>query len=258
MQDLNVTLIQADQIWQDKEANFSMYESYFEQIKETDLVLLPEMFHTGFSMAALELAEEWESSQGMQFLLHWSKKLNAAIYTSLIIHEKGKYYNRGVFVQPDEHVDIYNKRKLFSLGRENEFYTPGDQEVIVNFKGWKINLQICYDLRFPELIRNRILTDGQPAYDVLLYVANWPARRIVHWEKLLAARAIENQCFVIGVNRVGIDGNNLEYCGSSTGVNALGEICAVREPYQNGIISFNIEYQKLKNTRLNLPFLHDL
>lgn len=257
MQDLIVTIIQADQVWQDKTANYSMYETYFEQINNTDLILLPEMFHTGFSMDAKELAEEWESSQGMQFLFHWSNKLNAAIYTSLIIQEKGNYYNRGVFVQPNNQVDKYNKRKLFSLGRENEYYTPGDREVIIDFNGWKINLQICYDLRFPELIRNRILTDGKPAYDVLLYVANWPAGRIMHWEKLLAARAIENQCFVVGANRVGTDGNNLEYSGSSMIVNSLGEVCSKTVAHQNGIISFILSYQDLKTTRFNLPFLRD-
>jgi omega-amidase len=257
MQDLRVTIIQADQVWQDKKANYAMYETYFEQINNTDLILLPEMFHTGFSMEVKELAEEWETSQGMQFLSMWSKKLNAAIYTSLIIQEKGKYYNRGVFVQPNNHVDIYNKRKLFSLGRENEYYTSGDREVIVDLNGWKINLQICYDLRFPELIRNRILTDGQPAYDVLLYVANWPERRILHWEKLLAARAIENQCFVVGLNRVGTDGNNLEYSGSSMILNSLGEVCSETTAFQNEIISFVLNHEELKTTRFNLPFLRD-
>jgi len=257
MQDLRITILQADQVWQDKNANYSMYEAFFEQINETDLILLPEMFHTGFSMETDELAEEWESSQGMEFLLKWSRKLNAAIYTSLIIRENGKFYNRGVFVGPNQNVDFYNKRKLFGLGRENEFYSPGEKEIIVDYQGWKMNLQICYDLRFPELIRNRISTDGNPAYDILLYVANWPARRIMHWEKLLAARAIENQCYVIGANRVGEDGNNLEYTGSSMVVNALGEVCASNNSSKEGIISFNLNYEDLKSTRQNLPFLRD-
>ena len=210
MQDLSVTLIQIDQIWEDKKANFSKFENVFTKLDSTDLIVLPEMFHTGFSMNVKALSEKWEESEGLNFLKTWAKKLNSAFYTSLIIEENNHYRNRGVFVYPDEKVEYYDKRKSFGLGGEDRFFTAGIEEKIVEYKGWKINLQICYDLRFPELIRNRLYNSEEPAYDLLIYVANWPAKRILHWDALLKARAIENQCYVVGVNRVGVDGNGLE------------------------------------------------
>jgi omega-amidase len=256
MQDLNVTLIQIDQVWEDKQANFKKYEAFFSQLNETDLVILPEMFHTGFSMSVDVLAEEWEDSEGLDFLKKWSAKLDSAIYTSLIIRENANYYNRGVFVYPNGDVNYYDKRKSFGLGGEDRFYTAGNKEVIVEWKGWKINLQICYDLRFPELIRNRI-ENGSVAYDLLIYVANWPEKRIAHWEALVCARAIENQCFVVGVNRVGIDGNDLVYSGGSLAVSPMGQ----------KLIDFTTKQEKIKQTgfskdvlneiRTQLPFLKD-
>ena len=253
MQDLNVSLIQIDQIWEDKTANFLNYESCFSQLDRTDLVVLPEMFHTGFSMSVELLAEDWENSEGLNFLRKWSSKLNSAIYTSLIIHDKEKYYNRGVFITPDGSVKHYDKRKSFGLGGEDKFYTAGNKEVIVEWNGWKINLQICYDLRFPELIRNRLI-DTNPAYDILLYVANWPEKRVSHWEALLRARAIENQCYVIGVNRVGIDGKNLVYSGESQIINMFGvkEIEFLVDDY---IINHTLSTRKLDEGREQLPFL---
>ena len=253
MQDLKVTLVQIDQVWEDKQSNFQKYEAIFSKQNETDLIILPEMFHTGFSMSVELLAEDWENSEGLNFLKKWSSKLDAAIYTSLIIRERGKYYNRGVFVYPDGNVKHYDKRKSFGLGGEDKFYTAGNNEVIVEWRGWKINLQICYDLRFPELIRNRI-EDGSAAYDLLLYVANWPEKRIAHWEALLCARAIENQCYVIGVNRVGIDGNNLIYNGSSQLINMFGAK-EIESPKNNGVTTHTLSNQNLKQGREQLPFL---
>jgi predicted amidohydrolase len=257
MQDLNVTLIQVDQVWEDKQANFSKYEAFFSQLNETDLVILPEMFHTGFSMSVDVLAEEWEDSEGLDFLKNWSSKLDCAFYTSLIIQEEQKFFNRGVFVSPDGKVNYYDKRKSFGLGGEDKFYTAGAKEVIVDWKGWKINLQICYDLRFPELIRNRLI-DTNPAYDVLVYVANWPEKRIAHWETLLNARAIENQCYVLGVNRVGIDGKDLVYNGGSKAITSLGETKGAFSQNQEGFIQVNLDKTVLENTRLQLPFLKDI
>jgi predicted amidohydrolase len=257
MQDLNVTLIQVDQVWEDKLANFSKYEAFFSQLNETDLVILPEMFHTGFSMSVDVLAEEWEDSEGLDFLKNWSSKLDCAFYTSLIIQEEQKFFNRGVFVSPDGKVNYYDKRKSFGLGGEDKFYTAGAKEVIVDWKGWKINLQICYDLRFPELIRNRLI-DTNPAYDVLVYVANWPEKRIAHWETLLNARAIENQCYVLGVNRVGIDGKDLVYNGGSKAITSLGETKGAFSQNQEGFIQVNLDKTVIENTRLQLPFLKDI
>jgi predicted amidohydrolase len=257
MQVLNVTLIQLNQIWEDKKANYNKYETIFSQLKKTDLVILPEMFHTGFSMSVDLLAEDWENSEGVDFLKNWSSKLDCAFYTSLIIQEEQKFFNRGVFVSPDGKVNYYDKRKSFGLGGEDKFYTAGAKEVIVDWKGWKINLQICYDLRFPELIRNRLI-DDVPAYDVLVYVANWPEIRIAHWETLLNARAIENQCYVLGVNRVGIDGKDLVYNGGSKAITSLGETKGAFSQNQEGFIQVNLDKTVLESTRFQLPFLKDI
>jgi predicted amidohydrolase len=256
MQDLNVTLIQVDQVWENKQANFSKYEDFFSQLNETDLVILPEMFHTGFSMSADLLAEEWENSEGLSFLKKWSARLNSAIYTSLIILENAKCYNRGVFVYPNGNVKHYDKRKSFCLGGEDKFYTAGNTEAIVEWKGWKINLQICYDLRFPELIRNRVENDSA-AYDLLVYVANWPERRIAHWEALLCARAIENQCYVVGVNRVGVDENNLVYNGGSIVVSPMGEQLSNLKNHQEDFKNCSLSKSDLQEKRTQLPFLKD-
>lgn len=256
MQDLKVTLIQVDQVWEDKDANFKKYESLLSQLNETDLVILPEMFHTGFSMSVGVLAENWENSVGFDFLKKWAKTLNAAFYTSLIIRENEKYYNRGVFVYPNGTVSHYDKRKSFGLGGEDKFYTAGNKEVIVEWRGWKINLQICYDLRFPELVRNRI-ENNSAAYDLILYVANWPEKRIAHWDVLIQARAIENQSYVIGVNRVGIDGNQLVYNGGSLVVNPLGEKLLNFTNHQENMKQIILRMIDLKSVRTQLPFLKD-
>lgn len=253
MQDLSITLVQADQVWEDKSANFNNYERLLAGVS-SDLILLPEMFQTGFSMRAKELAEDFNSSISIKWLCEKARELQAAIYTSLIISDKGNYYNRGVFVLPDGTVQTYDKRKRFALAGEDLHYCAGANETIVEYKGWKINLQICYDLRFPELIRNRI-ENGKPAYDLLLYVANWPERRKHHWETLLCARAIENQCVVAGVNRCGTDGSGLIYTGDSMIIDALGEIkgkCSNEEA-----MTVVINLQELTEIREKLPFLHD-
>ena len=188
MQDLTVAFLQFDQVWQDKQANYSRIASYFQARQSIDLVLLPEMFHTGFSMQ-VALADDWLESEGLAFLKALAHQNDFSIYTSLMVQDDGLYFNRGVLIAPNGNVKIYDKRKAFGLGGEDLFFTPGVKESIASLKGWKINLQICYDLRFPELVRNRI-TDDAEAYDLLLYVANWPQKRSAHWDSLLQARAI--------------------------------------------------------------------
>lgn len=255
MQNLNVGILQFDQVWHDKQANFERIEHWLSGRPELDLLLLPEMFHTGFSMD-VKLADNWSNSEGLKFLQKLSNLLNTAIYTSLMVSDGSFYYNRGVFVQPTGQLHTYDKRKLFGLGGEDGLFTAGRQEQIVEFNGWKINLQICYDLRFPELIRNRLNTRNEAAYDVLLYVANWPDRRISHWDSLLGARAIENQCFVVACNRVGSDMNNLSYCGHSQVIDMLGK--KILEPTaQEGIFMATLDAKLLKEARMQLPFLKD-
>lgn len=256
MQDLNVTLVQSKQYWEDKAQNLSHYESLLEETGETDLILLPEMFHTSFTMNAEQYAEEIEAGEGINWLKMFAQTRNTCIYTSLIIKEHGKYFNMGVFIHPNGIINTYAKRKTFGLAREDQHYASGTKEVIVELKGWKLQLQICYDLRFPEIVRNRIESNGEVAYDAILYVANWPERRSLHWKTLLNARAIENQCYVVGVNRVGEDGNGLIYSGDSRVCDPLGEITALTA-HTEEVKTIQLNANVLKNMRSSLPFLKD-
>ena len=223
MQDLRVTLIQTNQFWQDKARNLNHFETKFLSSispESTNLVLLPEMFNTSFSMDVEELAESMEG-ESIQWLIKWAKKLKANIGGSLIIREGDKYYNRFVVVSSKGIEKFYDKRHLFRMAKENERFTAGKDRIVYELNGWKLMLQVCYDLRFPVFSRNRRLDDAKE-YDALIYVANWPAKRNYVWKNLLVARAIENQAFVIGVNRVGVDGNEIEYTGDSVLIDPWG------------------------------------
>lgn len=255
MQNLRVTLVQANQVWEDKEANFKNYNRLLNDV-ETDLIILPEMFQTGFSMNVNSLSEDFGSSNSIQWLQRISKEKDAAIYTSLILTAGSKTYNRGVFIKPSGEIETYDKRKSFGLAGEDQFFSAGQTETIVTYKGWNLQLQICYDLRFPEIVRNQILTNQKPAYDVILYVANWPAKRSLHWNTLLNARAIENQSFVIGVNRVGQDQKGHQYTGDSKLINPLGEEQPLTKNNEE-IKTFVLEMNVLEEIREMLPFLKD-
>ncbi len=253
MQDLKVGIVQFDQVWEDKQENLNRISSLFDGSDHMDILVLPEMFHTGFTMN-VSLAETMDG-EAMCYLKTLASKKSCAVYTSFICMEHDHILNRGVFVKPNGEVSFYDKRKSFCLGGEDQYFTAGQQETIVTYKNWKINLQICYDLRFPELIRNRLI-DTSPAYDVLLYVANWPSKRISHWDALLKARAIENQCYVLGCNRVGVDGNELNYNGHSQAIDMFGS--ALLEPQeQEGIFVVNMSAKDISEGRINLPFLRD-
>jgi len=256
MQNLKVSIVQANQVWENKSENYKNYERLLINVS-ANLILLPEMFSTGFSMNTSLLGEAWGASSSITWLKKIAAKKNAAIYTSLIITEDGKTYNRGVFVYPSGDVKHYDKRKSFGLAKEDVYFASGQDETIVEHLGWKFQLQICYDLRFPEITRNRIGENGQPAYDAILYVANWPEKRITHWDTLLQARAIENQCYVIACNRMGVDQNNLIYSGHSQVVNASGEVL-------NSVIksekclNTEVNFTSLQALRTQLPFLKDI
>lgn len=253
MQNLSVTLVQADQIWENKQANFNNYRRLLENVA-TDLIVLPEMFNTGFSMNAQSLAEDFNDSPSIDWLKELAQEKQAAIYTSLIIEENEEYYNRGVFVEPKGTITVYDKRQTFSLAGEDKVFNAGKKKTIVEYKDWKINLQICYDLRFPELSLNRVEND-RAEYDLSIYVANWPEKRISHWNALLVARAIENQSYVIGVNRFGVDHNNLQYNGCSQLVNALGETTML-QPSET-VETIELKYSKLDEIRGMIPFIKD-
>lgn len=255
MQDLTVTLVQAEQVWEDKAANLKHYETLLNELSDTELILLPEMFHTSFTMNAAEHAEELSAGEGVNWLKLMAKVKQCCVYTSLIIEENDAFYNMGVFVRPDGKIETYAKRKTFGLAREDQHYTAGDKEQIIELNGWKLQLQICYDLRFPEIVRNRMI-DEEPAYDAILYIANWPEKRSMHWKSLLQARAIENQCYVVGVNRVGKDGNGLVYSGESGVYDPLGELDPLT-PHTEQVKTIQLDVNVLKNTRSALPFLKD-
>lgn len=214
--DLKVTLVQTDLIWEDKSANLAKIEGMLGKTLQTDLIVLPEMFTTGFTMKVEALAETMEGAT-MTWMKELSGSRGSAITGSLIVSEGGKFFNRMVWVTPDTKVQWYDKHHLFTMGEENLWYTPGNERVTVVYNGWKIRLLICYDLRFPVWSRNH------DDYDLLLYPANWPAARHAVWKNLLTARALENQCYCLGVNRVGHDGMGIDYAGDSGCVDARGE-----------------------------------
>lgn len=256
MQDLRITLVQANQIWEDKQANLENYNRLLQNCQDTDLIVLPEMFHTAFSMNAHKFTETMDNSVGLDWLKITAKEKNVAIYTSLIIQENGNYYNRGVFVIPSGKIISYDKRKCFGLAGEDKVFTAGKEKVIIEYRGWKLQLQICYDLRFPEISRNKLNSNHLPLYDVLMYVANWPEKRKLHWQTLLTARAIENQSYVIGVNRIGEDGKGLIYSGDSQISDPLG-ITQILTTKKEEVKTICLSRELLEKTRLDLPFLKD-
>jgi omega-amidase len=217
---LRITTVQADLIWQDKAANLQKFETLLRGSLrgETDVIVLPEMFTTGFSMTPETLAEPMTGAT-MAFLRGKSHALDAAITGSFICEENGKYYNRLIWMQPDGQFWMYDKRHLFSLANEQNHYAAGNALCQIEWRGWTIRPLICYDLRFPAWSRNV----APNHYDILIYVANWPERRRQPWQSLLVARAIENQAFVVGVNRVGLDGNGVSHSGDSMIVDFSGE-----------------------------------
>jgi len=255
MQNLTIGILQFEQAWENKSQNYEKIQQLLDSKIELDLLLLPEMFHTSFTMNT-DLSEPMEKSNGIDFLKTISTKFNCAVYTSLIISENGKNYNRGVFIESCGKTTIYNKRKSFGLAGEDKVYDSGESQVIVDYKNWKINLQICYDLRFPELSSNKIDIEGNPLFDIILYVANWPEKRANHWNALLKARAIENQAFVLSCNRVGIDFNKHTYIGDSCGIGPLGELLS-KTSKDEELILVQIEKSKLNEVRNQLPFLKD-
>ena len=219
MSNLTVTLIQSDLVWENIEANLARFDAVINQVTEhTHLIVLPEMFSTGFSMNANQQAESMEG-RAVAWLRRKAQAKDAVLTGSLMIEEKGLYFNRLVWARPDGSVDTYDKRHLFRYAGEDEIYTAGKAQITLECNRWRIRPFVCYDLRFPIWTRNL-----NQAYDLAVFVANWPARRSAHWRALLLARAIENQSYVIGVNRVGIDGNGLAHDGYSTAIAPTGEI----------------------------------
>lgn len=259
MSSITISTIQTNLHWENKRANLDMFEEKINSLRQkTEIIILPEMFTTGFSMNAAALAESMDGPT-----LEWMKRLsidNRVILTgSLIIEEEGNYFNRIIWMLPNGEMGHYDKRHLFAYSKEDQFYKAGEKRLITSVKGWKLNMQVCYDLRFPVWARQSPPAsdkDQDPEYDILVYVANWPERRNHAWKTLLCARAIENQCYVVGVNRVGRDGNEIYYSGNSLVIDPLGEVL-YHMADEEDIFTITLEKEKLVEVRSKFPFLKD-
>ena len=264
MSSLKFTIIQTALSWEDKGANLEALSKKIMAIGEpTEIIVLPEMFTTGFSMQPALFAETMEGPT-VQWMRRLAETKKSIITGSVIIEENGNYYNRLIWMLPNGELGYYDKRHLFAFAGEHEFYCEGNKRLIASVKGWKINLQICFDLRFPVWTRQQLATSNKESnaqntnvagleYDVLLYVANWPEKRNHAWKTLLTARSIENQCYTIGVNRVGLDGKNIMHSGDSMVVGPLGEFlyhCA----YEEDIFHITLQKEELVKTREQVPF----
>ena len=273
MSDLKVSIIQTNLHWEDKVANREMLEEKIIGIKEkTEIVVLPEMFSTGFSMQPEKLAETMEG-ETVQWMKRIAAEKNIILTGSVIISDtdqvavsdQPRYYNRLIWMLPNGQYGIYDKRHRFAYAGEDEQFSAGTKRLIASVRGWKINLLVCYDLRFPVWARqtspSNSLSKGEggiatPEYDLLIYVANWPDRRIHAWRTLLQARAIENQCYVVGVNRVGDDGKGIHYSGESMVIDPMGEILYTKKETED-IFTITLDKDHLNSVREKFPFWRD-
>ncbi|WP_396144772.1 nitrilase family protein [Flavobacterium sp.] len=247
---MKIALIQTELSWENPNENKALLQEKINAISQyVDLIVLPEMFTSGFTMNPKNVAQTMQG-EAISWLKETAKDKNCAITGSLVIEENGNYFNRLVFVFPSGEIQTYDKRHLFTLAGEDKVYTSGKDKLIVEYKGFKICPLICYDLRFPVFARN------VENYDVLIYVANWPKPRVNAWDILLKARAVENMSYVIGVNRVGMDANNLEYIGHSQAVDFLGNY--IQEPQEiEGVFIVELDKNEMIETRKKLNFLND-
>ncbi|WP_019037353.1 amidohydrolase [Psychroflexus tropicus] len=247
---LNITYIQTQLSWEDPNANRQHFEKKLAECpSKTDVIILPEMFTTGFSMNAEANAEEAE------VVLSWMQEqadaFDVALTGSAMVKDQGKFYNRMFFVQPNGTFFTYNKKHLFTLAGEHKIYEQGSERCIVEYKEWKLCLQVCYDLRFPVWARN------QDDYHALIYVANWPKKRVAAWDILLQARAVENMSYCIGLNIIGIDGNDFPYVGHSSAYDALGKRLSQHHPEEEAIETVVLDKASLYELRNQLGFLRD-
>ena len=251
MQDLKVTLIQSELVWEDISSNLTGFDNTINAVEEdTHLIILPEMFSTGFTMNAAALAQDMKGS-AVKWIKEKSAEKTVDILGSIIAEDGGKFFNRLVWAKPDGEIFIYDKKHLFRMAGEEKIYSAGSKNITVELNGWKIRPFICYDLRFPVWTRN-----VKNQFDAAIFIANWPERRSAHWKALLQARAIENQCYVIGVNRVGTDGNGLTYSGDSSIIDPWGTVI-FQKSNQTCIHTAELSYDVLKTSREDFPVWMD-
>ncbi|MFD0794128.1 amidohydrolase [Mucilaginibacter litoreus] len=252
MDNLKITVYQGYLFWENIDKNLKNISLRLSNIREkTNLIILPEMFNTGFTMNAEQLAEPMEGKT-MQWMKQTAAKFDCVLTGSIIIKENDSFYNRLIWMRPDGSYEHYDKRHLFALGKEHNTYTPGANKLIVELNGWRICPVICYDLRFPVWLRNIPAEE----YDLLIIVANWPEKRALHWRTLIPARAVENQAYVIGVNRVGHDGNEIYHSGDSTCIDPNGNVVYYKRDEED-VYTFSIIGDEVKKARRALPFLKD-
>ncbi len=259
MSALTVSLVQTNLFWGDKDANLKMLAEKIRGIKErTELVVLPEMFSTGFNMEAAALSEPMDGNT-VKWMSSLSAERKIILTGSVIIKENEDYFNRLIWMLPNGESGHYDKRHCFSFAGEGEVYTAGNRRFIASVKGWKINCCICYDLRFPVWSRQKFDPHAEepiPEYDLLIYVANWPERRSLAWKTLLRARAIENQCYVIGVNRIGEDGHGIYHSGDSMVIDPMGEIL-YEKAHEEEIFTITLNREHLLEIREKYRFWED-
>ncbi len=253
---MNVTLIQTALHWEDRQKNLAHFDALVNSIKEpTDLIVLPEMFSTGFTMNPEKLADPL-NGPSLQWMAKKAKEKTAVITGSVAVNDNGNYYNRLFWVEPNGNVNTYDKRHLFRMAGEDKHYAMGEKKIFTKLKGFSICPLICYDLRFPVWSRNTFTkTNGVPTatYDVLIYVANWPEVRSYPWKQLLIARAIENQCYVIGVNRIGKDGNDFAHSGDSMVIDPKGQVISKTKANEESIETVFIDKAFLEDLRKTFP-----
>jgi|ERR1043165_2442442 predicted amidohydrolase len=252
MNNLSITTIQSDLHWEDKVKNLEMFAAKIASVPATDLIILPEMFTTGFSMRPELFAEKMDGAT-VSWMRYRAKEKNCVITGSFMCEEGGKYFNRLVWMRPDGTYETYDKRHLFRMGEEDKHYAAGQKRIIVDLKGWKICPLVCYDLRFPVWARNT----KSDTYDLLIYVANWPERRTFPWRSLLTARAIENQSYVVGLNRVGNDAAGVYHCGDSLILNFKGELIGKTITKDESIETISLNYDELAEFRKTFPVMLD-
>jgi omega-amidase len=252
MEDLKITTIQTTLYWEQVDQNLLHFAEMIDEIEDSDIIILPEMFTTGFTMNPEKLAEE-HGGKGLQWMLQKAKEKNAVIVGSISVKDNSNYYNRLYWAKPDGSYECYDKRHLFRMGNEHQHYTAGNKKLVIDYKGWKVCPLVCYDLRFPVWSRNV----NENTYDVLIYVANWPEIRSYPWKQLLIARAIENQAYVIGVNRVGEDGNGIDHSGDTCVINPRGEIINKTQPHQDKVETLALTYTYLQEFRKAFPVMLD-
>ena len=255
MSSLTLTIIQTDLSWENKAANLQRLKEKIEAMDErTEIVVLPEMFSTGFTMVP-ELFAETMEGETIAWMKERAENNKIIITGSLIIEEDGQYFNRLIWMLPNGEMGHYDKRHLFGYGDEDKHYTAGNKRLIASVKGWRINLQVCYDLRFPVWSRQQYVS-MESEYDLLIYVANWPERRSHAWKTLLCARAIENQCFVAGVNRVGKDNKNVYFSGDSLVIDPLGQVL-YHMPDAEDVFTITLQKEEVDKVRTQFPFWKD-